>query len=77
MLLGVTYSYAIANAILTTELFLLFKSVWVLVAAVIIHGVGWLTCLRDPRIFEMWIVRSRRCPRVRNYRRWRCNSYRA
>lgn len=77
MLLGVTYSFAIINAILTTELFLVFKSGWVLLAAVLVHLAGWLACLRDPHIFELWLVKVRRCPRVRNHRVWRCNSYRA
>lgn len=77
MLLGVTYAYAIANAVVTTELFLLFKSPWVLLAAVVVHLLGWLACLRDPRIFDLWLVRARRCPRIRNHRLWRCNSYRA
>jgi type IV secretion system protein VirB3 len=76
MLLGVTYSYAVVNAIVTTELFLLFKSAWVLLAAVIVHLIGWLACLRDPHVFESWIVKVRQCPRVRNYKLWRCNSYR-
>ena len=77
MLLGVTYGFAIANGVLTTELFLLFKSAWVVLAAIIVHLIGWLACLRDPRIFDLWVVKARRTPRVRNYRRWRCNSYRA
>ena len=76
MLLGVTYGFMIANAIITTELFLLFKSAWVLLAAIIVHLIGWVACLRDPRIFELWIVKVQRCPRVRNHRLWRCNSYR-
>ena len=76
MLLGVTYGYAIGNAIVTTELFLLFKSAWVLLAALLIHTVGWLACLKDPRVFDLWLVKVQRCPRVRNYRLWRCNSYR-
>ncbi len=76
MLFGVTYGFAIANAILTTELFLAFKSAWVLVAAVAVHVVGVAACLRDPRIFDLWLVKVQRCPRVKNYRLWRCNSYR-
>ena len=77
MLLGVTYGFAIANAIVTTELFLLFKSVLVLLAALLIHALGWLSCLREPRVFDLWLVKARRCPRVANHRLWRCNSYRA
>jgi type IV secretion system protein VirB3 len=77
MLLGVTYSYAVVNAILTTELFLVFKSGWVLLAAVLIHLIGTVACLRDPHIFELWLTKVRRCPRIPNHRQWRCNSYRA
>lgn len=76
MLLGVTYGFAIGNAIVTTELFLIFKSMWVLLAALVLHGIGWLACLKDPRVFDLWLTKAQRCPRVANYRYWRCNSYR-
>lgn len=76
MLLGVTYGYAVLNAIVTTEMFLMFKSIWVLTAALILHGVGWFACLKDQHIFDLWLAKVQRCPRVRNYRYWRCNSYR-
>ena len=76
MFAGVTYSYFIANAVIATELFLIFKSLWALVAALVIHLVGVLLCLREPRFFDLWLTRVSRCPRVRNYRIWRCNSYR-
>jgi type IV secretion system protein VirB3 len=76
MLLGVTYSFAVINAVVTTELFLVFKSVWVLLGAILFHVGGWLACLRDPHVFDLWLVKSRRCPRIPNYRQWRCNSYR-
>lgn len=77
MLFGVTYGYLVANAVVTTELFLLFKSPWVLLAALLVHLVGWLGCLRDPRMFDLWLVKARRCPRVPNYGIWGCNSYQA
>lgn len=76
MFAGVTYTWFIANAVLATELFLIFRSVWVLVAAMIIHAAGMLACLREPRFFDLWITRASRCPRVPNHRIWRCNSYR-
>lgn len=76
MFAGVTYTFFIANAIIATELFLIFRSAWVLLAAVGIHGAGMLLCLREPRIFDLWITRVSRCPRVRNHGIWRCNSYR-
>lgn len=76
MFAGVTYSYFVINAVVAAELFLIFRSPWVLLAAVVIHGAGVLLCLREPRIIDLWITRVSRCPRVKNYRFWRCNSYR-
>ncbi|URW74903.1 type IV secretion system protein VirB3 [Sphingomonas donggukensis] len=76
MFAGVTYTYFVANAVIATELFLIFRSLWVLLAALVIHGVGVLLCLGEPRFFDLWITRVSRCPRVRNHRLWRCNSYR-
>ena len=77
MFAGVTYSYFIANAVIATELFLIFRSVWALVAALVVHLAGVLLCVREPRFFDLWIIRVSRCPRVKNHAIWRCNSYRA
>ena len=77
MFAGVTYSFFVANMVVATELFLIFGSIWVLAAALFAHGAGVLLCLREPRFFDLWLSRVSRCPRVRNYRLWGCNSYRA
>jgi type IV secretion system protein VirB3 len=76
MFAGVTYSYFIANAVIATELFLIFRSVWALVAALVVHIVGVVLCLREPRFFDLWLTRVSRCPRVPNHSVWQCNSYR-
>ena len=76
MFAGVTYAYFIANAVVATELFLIFKSIWAILAAVVIHVVGVLLCLREPRFFDLWLTRVSRCPRVKNHKVWGCNSYR-
>ncbi|CAN5444081.1 type IV secretion system protein VirB3 [soil metagenome] len=76
MFAGVTYSFFVLNAVVTAELFLITKSFWALLAAVVIHTVGYVACLKEPRIFELWLTRVSRCPRVRNWSVWRCNSYR-
>lgn len=76
MFAGVTYSFFIANAVIATELFLVFRTAWVLLAALIIHGIGVVLCVREPRFFDLWLTRVSRCPRIKNYAIWRCNSYR-
>ena len=76
MFAGVTYSYFVANLIIGTELFLIFRSAWVLLAAAVLHLTGVLHCLKEPRIFDLWLTRVANCPRIKNYRVWGCNSYR-
>jgi type IV secretion system protein VirB3 len=76
MFAGVTYSIFVANVVVATELFLVFKSLWVIAAALVLHGAGMLLCLKEPRIFDLWLARVSKCPRIKNYRIWRCNSYR-
>jgi type IV secretion system protein VirB3 len=77
MFAGVTYSYFVLNAIVVVELFLVTRSFWVLPVALVIHAAGYLGCLREPRFFDLWMIRVSRCPRVPNARFWRCNSYSA
>jgi type IV secretion system protein VirB3 len=76
MFAGVTYSYFVLNGIVTAELFLIFKSGWAIVAALVLHAVGYVACLKEPRVFDLWLTRASRCPRVRNHGLWGCNSYR-
>jgi len=77
MFAGVTYSFFVINAIATTEFFLISKSIWVLFLALAIHLVGYIACLNEPRIFDLWLTKVSRCTRVPNYKHWQCNSYRA
>ena len=77
MFAGVTYSFFIVNGIIAVELFIIFRSLWVLLAAVAIHLAGMVASLREPRFVDLWLTRVRNCPRVKNHALWRCNSYRA
>lgn len=75
MFAGVTYSFFVINGVITTEAFLIFRSFWVFGVALGVHATGYLACLREPRIFDLWLTRVSRCPRNRDWRRHRCNSY--
>ena len=77
MFAGVTYSFFIINAAVTTEAFLMTKSFLALPVALVVHAIGYLASLREPRIFDLWLTKVSRCPRVSNWRRWGCNSYAA
>jgi type IV secretion system protein VirB3 len=75
MFAGVSYSFFVLNLVLTTEVFLITKSFWAILAALAIHAIGYLICLREPRFLDLFILRASRCPRVPNHNRWKCNSY--
>ncbi len=76
MFAGVTYNYFVINGVIAAELFLVFRSIWVLPVAALIHLAGVVICLREPRAVDLWLIKIGRCPRVPNHRLWRCNSYR-
>ena len=75
MFVGVPYTYFVANVILAAEIFLITKSIWTVLVFGLTHLVGVVLCLRDPRVFDVWLVRVSRCPRVKNHAWWGCNSY--
>lgn len=75
MFAGVTMNYFIINMTVSTIAFLVLDSFWFLPVPVIMHLIGYFACLREPRVFDLWITKVSKCPRVPNYRRWGCNSY--
>jgi type IV secretion system protein VirB3 len=75
MFAGVSYSFFVLNLVFTTEIFLITKSFWAILAALALHAIAYVICLREPRLLDLWILRASRCPRVKNYAHWRCNSY--
>ena len=76
MIGGVTYPYAVFELIVTLEAFLITKSFWSLALAAVLHGAGYMGCLREPRFFDLFIARARCSPRVRNFWFWEANVYR-
>jgi type IV secretion system protein VirB3 len=73
---GVTYSYFVINAVITTEVFLMTRSFWAVPAALLIHGIGYMASLKEPRIFDLWMMKASRCGRTKTHGLWKCNSYR-
>ena len=84
MFAGVTMNFFVINLMVTTIAFLILKNLLIqngamfvvfLLVPVVTHGIGYFASLREPRIFDLWITKVSKCPRVRNYKRWGCNSY--
>jgi len=75
MFAGVTMNFFIINLMVTTIAFLILSSLWIIMVPIVVHIIGYFACLREPRIFDLWITKVSQCPRVKNYKRWGCNSY--
>ena len=75
MFAGVTYNFFVINLLVTTEAFLVTRSFLALPVALAVHAAGYLACLREPRIFDLWLTKVTTCPRIHNWKRWRSNSY--
>lgn len=75
MFAGVSYSYFVLNLAVSTEVFLITRSFWAIVAALLLHGVGYALCLREPRFLDLWLLKVSGCPRVPNHSFWGSNSY--
>jgi type IV secretion system protein VirB3 len=84
MFAGVTMNFFIINMMVTTIAFLILRNLLIqnglflvvfLIVPLVMHGVGYFASLREPRVFDLWITKVSKCPRVPNFKRWGCNSY--
>ena len=77
MFAGVSLNYFFIIGCVTAQAFIISKSLWILPVPFAMHAIGYFACLREPRVFDLWITKVSRCPRVKNFKRWGCNSYAA
>ena len=75
MLMGVTYTFFVINGTATTIAFLAANNLLAFFIGVPVHLIGYLMCLGDPRIFDIWRVRLLKTPTSRNRSFWNANSY--
>lgn len=58
MILGVSYMYFVINAIISMICFINLQSFKILfVVAPIVHLIGYLICLKEPRAIELFIIK--------------------
>lgn len=75
MFAGVTMNFFIINLMVSTIAFLIIESFFVVFVPIAMHVIGYFASLREPRVFDLWITKVSKCPRIPNYKRWNCNSY--
>lgn len=60
MMLGVSYMFFVLNAIVCMVVFINMQSFLVVPLAVVIHFIGYLICLKEPRAIEMLLVKMKK-----------------
>ncbi len=70
MVLGVSYMYFVLNAVICLILFINLQTFKILlIMAPIIHMIGYVICLKEPRAMEMFVLKCKKGLRCvnRNY----------
>ena len=76
MVAGVTYSFFVVNLVVTGMAFVWTASFTMMLIGVPVHILGYVACLRDPRVFDLWWVRLRHTLPTQTRFFWGGNSYR-
>ena len=67
MLLGVSYTFAALNGIVSLLAFVITSSFfYLLVLLPGLHLIGWFICLKEPRAIELLIAKASKCNICRN-----------
>lgn len=75
LLLGVTYSYFVIEAVSATVLFLMGNNLLYLLTILPLHSAGMILCKWEPRFFDILFRAAQHARPVRNRPRYRCNVY--
>jgi type IV secretion system protein VirB3 len=67
MLLGVSYTFAGINLLISLMAFVLTNNfAYLLILLPITHGVAWLICLKEPRALELFMAKTSKCNICKN-----------
>jgi type IV secretion system protein VirB3 len=60
MIVGVSYMYFVANAMITMMCFINLQSFKVFFVFVAVHSIGMIICMKEPRAMEMFIIKMQK-----------------
>ena len=67
MIMGVSYTFAAINGIISILAFIITSSFfYLLVMLPSIHTIFWFLCLKEPRAMELFLIRNSKCTICRN-----------
>ena len=75
MIAGVTFLYMGVNAFSVAFIYVLSQNLFMLLLFLPLHSVGYLMCLKDPRLMDVIVKRSQKSSGVTNKEYWGGKSY--
>lgn len=75
MIAGVTFLFMGMNAFTVAFIYVIAKNPLILLLMLPIHGVGYLLCLKDPRLLDVIVKRAQKSSGVPNVKYWAGKSY--
>ncbi len=75
MLFGVSYNFAVINAILSMFLYIMTSDFTYFAMMFPMHFLGYYLCSKEPLFIELILNKNQNCPRCWNYAYHKGNSY--
>lgn len=75
MIFGVSLSYALLNIMLSTMYLTVASNFYVIPVSLVVHGVGYLLCFKEPRFMEIYLMRAQKFNKCPNRLYYGANSY--
>lgn len=75
MIFGVSLQFAILNILIAAIGFIQTSSFKILPLSLLIHGIGYILCFREPRFLELYINKFSKCNQCPNKGYYGANSY--
>ena len=75
LIFGVSIQFAMLNMIISVVAFIQTSSFGILPIAVLIHGIGYILCFKEPRFMELYINKFDKCNKCANRFYYGANSY--
>ncbi|MFK8039972.1 MAG: type IV secretion system protein VirB3 [Rickettsiaceae bacterium] len=75
MIFGVNLQFVVFNMLITIVSFIQLHHIFILVAGIMMHFVGYVLSFKDPRFMDIYVTKVTKCPFCKNYFFYGANSY--
>jgi type IV secretion system protein VirB3 len=75
LIFGVSLKFAMLNMMISVVSFIQTSNIRIILVALLMHGIGYVLCFREPRFMELYITKFSKCNKCPNRQYYGANSY--